>query len=130
MKKVFTLCLLLFLVISISGCSNNKDKVVLQIRESSWSGWDRNYKPKEVTKKYNIVLNKKYYTESGRLQFVVKDINNDNIVIKTTSSFSDSKKGINLSSNKKVFKVYYDEELKLVTPTTDAGEIFYLQLIK
>ena len=70
MKKVFTLCLLLFLVISISGCSNNKDKVVLQIRESSWSGWDRDYKPKEVTRKYNIVLGKKY-TKSGRLKKMV-----------------------------------------------------------
>ncbi len=130
MKKVFTLCLLLFLVISISGCSNNKDKVVLQIRESSWSGWDRNYKPKEVTRKYNIILGKKYYTKSGRLQFVVKEINNDNIVIKTTSSFSDRKNGIDLTSNKKEFTVYYDEELRLITPTTDAGQIFYLKLIK
>ena len=130
MKKVLTLGLLIILVISISGCSSNSDKVVLQIKESSWSGWERDYKPKEVTRKYNIVLNKKYSTKSGSLQFVVKEINNDNIVIKTTYPFSDSKEGINLNSNKKTFTVYYDKTLELTTPSTDAGDIYYLKLVK
>jgi len=130
MKKVLTICLLIILVISISGCSKNDNKVVLQIKESSWSGWDRDYKPKEVTRKYNIVLNKKYYTKSGSLQFKVIKINEDNIIIKTTWPFSDNSKGINLNSNKTKFKVYYNKVLKLVTPTTDAGDIYYLKLIK
>ena len=102
----------------------------LHIEESSWSGWDRDYKPKEVTRKYNIVLNKKYYTKSGSLQFKVIKINEDNIIIKTTWPFSDNSKGINLNSNKTKFKVYYNKVLKLVTPTTDAGDIYYLKLIK
>ena len=35
-----------------------------------------------------------------------------------------------MNLDKKIEFVYYDEELRLITPTTDAGQIFYLKLIK
>ena len=32
----------------------------LLIEESSWSGWDKNYKPNTINHEYEIILHKKY----------------------------------------------------------------------
>ena len=130
MKKIILTSLLFIFTIIITGCSNDNiiNNYKLQIKESSWSGM-KNYKPKEVTEKYDIVLGKKY-TISGFLTFKIERINTNYIVIKTTDAFSDSKKGINLNSKKKIFKIYINKETKLTTLTMDAGEIYYLKLTK
>lgn len=102
----------------------------LKIRESSWSGWSENYKPREVTNIYDIELNKKYVIDKNEeLVFTIEKINDDGIIIKTTEPFSDSKKGIDLFTNKTEFTVSFDEEIELTTPTMDFGCIFYLQLV-
>ena len=64
------------------------------------------------------------------LTFTIEKINKDSITIKTTKSFSDYNDGIDLMSKKTEFTVKEGETLKLTTPTTDAGNIYYFTLKK
>lgn len=131
MRKKYIFGILFTLLILITtGCNNKNYDFKLRIKESSWSGWTQDYEPEEVTNEYEIVLGKKYSINSGNLVFTIKKVNRNYIVIKTTEPFSDNDKGIDLNSNKKEFKVYFEKELELVTPTTDAGDIYYLTLSK
>ena len=128
-KRLLLIVLLLVVLLSLTGCKQ-KSEFKLTIRESSWSGWSKDYEPEETTNEYEVVLNRKYNVDSGRLQFVIEEINEDNIVIRTTDAFSDNEKGVDLRTDKKVFKIYLDEEKKLQTPTMDAGNIYYFTLTK
>ncbi len=118
----------------------------LKIKESSWSGWTKDYVPKEVEKEYDIKLNEKYVIktrlynhqegdkwvdeEREEFSFDITEINDSSIKIQTYQPFSDSEKGINLSSDKKEFIVTTEKPLELVTPTMDEGDVFILSLIK
>ena len=113
----------------IDNNSSNNSNFKLKIKESSWSGWKEDYKPKETTKEYDVVLEKEYNI-SRNLKFVIKKINSDSIVIKTEESFSVSETGVNLNTDKKEFTVYLDKELELRTPTMDAGDIYIFKLVK
>ena len=106
----------------------NENIFTLKIIESSWSGWSESYEPDEVEKDYDVVLDEDYSINNGDLTFTIEEVNEDNIVIKTTEAFSDTEEGINLNTKKKTFTVYLDEELELTTPTMDAGNIYYLTL--
>ena len=125
-KEIKTSIISIFIILILTGCkSTDKDyKYKLRIKESSWSGWTNNYKPKERTKEYDIVLGKEYSINSNSFIFTIKK------VIKTTRPFSDNKDGINLNSKKTIFKISSSKTTKLKTPTTDAGEIYYLKLVK
>lgn len=118
----------------------------LKIIESSWSGWS-NDKPKEIEREYDIKLNEKYIIktefvsykkenewvkeEREVFSFNIVDINDSSIRIHTFQPFSDNGNGtINLRSDKKEFIVTSEKPLELTTPTTDAGKIFILSLIK
>jgi hypothetical protein len=117
----------------------------LLIKESSWSGWDNNYIPEEHEKEYEIGLNKKYVIKTAKVSFkkdekwleeerekfsfYIKQVNDNSILIETIQPMSDSQKGINLSSDRKEFLISKDFETKLVTPTTDCGDIYLLTLI-
>ena len=116
MKKniVFLICILAFILL-ITGCSKKGTNYKLQIKESSWSGWTQNYKPKEVVNKYNVTLGKEYNIDSGILIFKITKINNDSIIIETKDSFSDNENGVDLQSKKKKFKVSINKELTLTT---------------
>lgn len=119
----------------------------LKIKESSWSGWSKDYKPNTKEQVYDITLNEKYIIKTSKISYIrggkiikeeiedfsfeIIEINSDNIKIKTFQSFSDNDNGtINLLSDKKEFIIYYESVLELRTPTTDAGDIYYLTLIK
>lgn len=140
MKKnmiILLICLSIFILICLATfilmLYKSKDitnKFKLRIRESSWSGWTPNYEPQEVTKEYDVVLGEEYSINSGKFTFLIEEINNDNIIIKTSKSFSDKEEGIDLRSKKTKFTIYLDEEIKLTTQTMDAGEIYYLTLLK
>jgi len=106
MKKIIILGLLIVLsVFVITGCKNNDETDVLKLRikESSWSGWTPDYEPEEITKEYDVVLGKEYSINSGKFIFVIEEINDDNIVIKTSEVFSDNKEGIDLNTDKTRF---------------------------
>ncbi len=107
---------------------NAPKKYTLTIKESSWSGWTENYTPEETTKEYSIVLGKHYTTTDKNLSFTVKRVGLKSITIETTEPFSDTEKGIDLKSNKKTFTIKLNNEVKLTTPTMDAGYIYYLTL--
>lgn len=119
----------------------------LMIKQSSWSGWSEDYKPKEIEREYDVNLNKKYVIDSSTISFMkdgnlvkenreifsfdIIEINEDNIKIRTYQPFSDADNGrVNLLSNKKEFTISYREPLELTTPTMDYGKIFILSLIK
>ena len=124
--KIIFVCIMLFIV---TGCGKSDlPDYKLVITESSWSGWEKDYKPKEKTTKHEILSNKKYVI--GRLTFNITKINKDSIEIKTTDSFSSLDTGIDLGSTEKEFTVNAGKTLKLTTPTTDAGNIYYLSLEK
>ncbi len=132
-KRIIKIFLIFFLVFYLASCDNNKLKdYKLKVIETSWSGWEKDYKPKEETTIHEIILNKEYVINKGTLglTFVIKEINDDYLIINTTESFSDSKDGIDLNTIKKEFTINLDEELKLTTQTMDAGNIYYLSLVK
>lgn len=118
----------------------------LKIKQTSWSGFNKDYKPNEIENEYDINVNQKYvikvtnisFLKDGELvneekeifSFEIKEINSDNILIHTFQSFSDSENGVDLMSDKKDFIITLEKELKLVTQTMDYGDIFILTLIK
>ena len=59
------------------------------------------------------------------IEFVITDVTSDSITIATTHPWSDSETGINLNTQKVNFTVSREKELKLTSPTMDAGDIFY-----
>lgn len=131
MKKIIITCLTLLLAVSIVGCGKKKEEskeFKLRIKESSWSGWSSNYTPEEKTNDYEVEKGKKYTIDS-HLEFTITEINKDYIVIETTEAFSEGDKGISLRTDQKEFKIYLDKETRLVTPTMDAGWIYYFTLL-
>ncbi len=115
----------------------------IKIVSSSWSGWSKDYVPKETESYCSLELNKKcvvktrqYSHADGKqyeediLSFEVVKINDDSVVIHTFQNFSDSKKGIDLRSEKRDFVIKNGESIKLTTPTMDYGDIFTLTLLR
>lgn len=135
-KKCLLLGLFLFVTLfAITGCKKDKEEkegLKIVVVETSWSGWNLDEKPEEKKHEYSVKLNKEYVVNGNSLglAFEITEINDDYVVIKTTEAFSDAEQGIDLGSRKTEFKVYYDKETKLVTPSTDAGSIYYLSLKK
>ena len=130
---IIPVVIILGVVIYFVFIKENKKQMAdfkLKIRESSWSGWTEDYKPKEVTNEYDIILNKEYVIKNDVFVFTIKEIGNDYIVIKTTNPFSDNEKGINLRTDKTEFTINSSKETKLMTPTMDAGYTYYLILTK
>ena len=129
-RKYIIIVLLISFVCLLTGCDKKESNYKLQIKESSWSGWSEDYTPKEVTNDYDIVLDKEYTVDSGNFIFKITKINKDSIIIETKDAFSDQESGIDLNTNKKKFEVFSDKEITLTTPTMDAGNIYYLKLVK
>ena len=133
MKKI-VICLLIvlfiFVVVIAYSIKNERYNFKLRIKESSWSGWVEGYEPQEVTKEYDVGLGKEYSINSGNFIFSIEKINSDNIIIKTSQTFSDKENGIDLNSKKNKFTIYLDKETELTTPTMDEGAIYYLKLVK
>lgn len=119
----------------------------LIIKQSSWSGWSKDYKPTEIEKEYEINTNEKYvvktatisYIKDGKmveeekeiLSFNISEVNDNSIKINTYQVFSDNEDGtINLRTDKNEFIITTEKSLKLTTPTMDYGEIFIFTLIK
>ena len=118
----------------------------LIIKQSSWSGWSKDYKPTEIEKEYEINTNEKYVVktvtisrlkdgkwvegEEEILSFNISEVNDNSIKINTYQEFSGNENGINLRTYKKEFIITTEKPLKLITPTLDAGDIFIFTLIK
>lgn len=118
----------------------------LKIKQSSWSGWVKDYKPVETEEEYDINENEKYIIKTTEISYMkdnhfikekkekfsfeIVEVNDDYVKIHTFQSFSDKDDGtISLLSKKKDF-IVNDKPLKLTTTTMDCGEIYTLTLIK
>ncbi len=122
--------ILLLAVLVLFGCKNTKKSdYKLQVIESDWSGWTENYTPEKLTNEFEFELGKEYTLKKTKMTFKVVEINKDNIVIETSEVLSDNEEGIDLNADKKKFTIT-TKETKLETPTMDAGDIYYFQLIK
>ena len=109
----------------------------LIIRLSSWSGWVRNYKPKEIEKEYDIKLNEKYIVKTSNVtlledgkkvekeveifSFDVVEMDEVSIKIHTYQKFM---------NNLQDFIITMDKPVRICTPTKDYMDIFDLILIK
>ena len=107
--------------------------MVLSITKSSWSGWFEDYEPEEQTLEYLIKPNETYDIGSAigyQFSFKITEINENSITIHTTKPFSDSEKGVNLSTDKQDFIIEMGKSIELTTPTMDAGGIYILKLLR
>ena len=119
----------------------------LIIKETSWSGWKKDYKPIEVEKQYDVELNKKYviktyevsYVKDGnvvnenkeKFSFDIVEINDESIKIHTYQLFlSNDSSTNNIRNDKQDFVINTENPLKLITPTRDHGDVFFIKLIK
>ncbi len=120
--------LVLFLTRGKGTEETNDYNYKLIFRESSWSGWVKNYTPEEKTTEYDVVKGKEYTINDYSFKVTILDVKKDRIVIKTSQPLLGSTNGVDLNSTKTEFELYLDKELKLTTPTLDAGEIYYFTL--
>lgn len=110
----------------VSGLEKNK----IRIAKSYWAGVQNFEKPEPEISEYDIELNKKI-SLNGMQEFQIEiiEINNDNIKIKTNMSMSESNDGkISLSSKQKEFTIENGKTKELVTPTTDSGDIYMIDI--
>lgn len=105
------------------GCS-------LKITLSSWSGWVEDYEPQEVTYECEINgLGEIVVPLEGRFGFDITEINAKGITFKTTEPLALFDGTIDLNTQQRVFTVYKGHTLSLVTPTTDCGNEYIIELV-
>jgi hypothetical protein len=132
MKKYFSFCLAISIILTLFGCGSSqpKEPVTLYICRTYWNGFEPDVIP---TRKYtaieNIQVRETYalgevYGEEFSIK--IKRVNTDRIVIKTSMVMSTMGEngGFNLMSDETQFTVTNGKELKIVTPSTDGGTIF------
>ena len=127
----------------------------LIVEKSSWSGWSRDYKPNiEVVEfddlrnmfhletilktviahtsgsvEYNNEIVPVSKVEIEFFSFIVMELGEDYIVIKTSEPMSSNDDGsIDLHTKVTVFKIEKGKKLKLTTPTMDSGNIYTFEL--
>ena len=126
----------------------------LIVEKSSWSGWSRDYKPNIETEQFGDlekylhwenILKTSIIHQSGKIKyngkttsiskanieffsFVIMELGENYIIIKTNYPMSEGDNGINLRSNETIFRIEKDKKVKLTTPSTDAGDIYIFEL--
>ena len=132
MKKNLFLILLIFIfLITATSCGKkSENNLHLTVYATHWASTDHMQAPEEEFYFDNLKVNEKYVVEEGSfvLTFTVTEINENSIVIKTTEPFSEGENGINLNSNQKEFTIERGGQIKLTTPSMDAGGIYKLRL--
>ena len=127
-KNIIRIFIIFCVLITITACES-KDKLNLKVIATSWSSEQKMQAPEEEFY-YDVKLNEEYTVKEGGLglTFTITEINKDSIVIETTEPFSEGEEGINLKSKQKEFTIKKGQKIKLTTPTTDAGGIYYFEL--
>lgn len=152
MKKKLIICIVLVIValisvgiffIIIQPTYNNRNNIneenssiekeleygKIRVTKSSWAGEKDFKKPKPIVRDYEIELNKVIELESwSGVNLKIISIQNNSIQIQTNQAMSDGKNGVSLMTDKTVFTIENGKTLHLVTPTTDAGEIFDIDI--
>lgn len=133
-KPLFAVCLL---VVMLAGCSALEAKpkedlygCSLRITLSSWSGWEQDYKPEESVYEFDVDGPGEIIVppEDG-FKFDITEINANGMIFQTESSMSPYGGSINLASDQTVFTVYRGQTLSLVTPSTDYGTVYIIELV-
>lgn len=117
----------------------------LKVKESSWSGWSKDYKSIENFFEYELLENKKNIVamehisrirdnklieeDVERFSFVISEVGSDYIVINTNQPMSSQKESINLYSKETMFKIEKNTPLILTTLTMDFGYIYTFELV-
>ena len=126
----------------------------LIVEKSSWSGRSRDYKPNIETEQFDdlkkilhweTILETSITHQRGEIEyngkttsiskaeivffsFVIMELGEDYIIIKTNCPMSEGDNGINLYSNETTFRIEKGKKVKLTTPTMDAGDIYIFEL--
>lgn len=146
MRRNIVKSILLFLLISLCACGKKDNQNDIRKKEdtvktadivvvcSDWNGWDAYYEPVEVTEEYTVeegdTINLDKYSMSDDFNFKIVSIKDKSIIIETNQSMSGSEVDypyIDLSSDETFFVVLKGEKIKLVTPSTDCGDIYIIE---
>ena len=102
--------------------------------ESSWSGWEKDYIPKQTKHTFTVEKGKTYnvgefttysygkYTTTPLLTFTITKVLEDGFMFKTTTEFCENH--INFFNTKSTFTLKSNTPLQLLTPSHDFGNIF------
>ena len=110
----------------------------LSVTTSSWSGWDADYEPIEATHTYTAaalesiaIPPEKDGPEKDGFAIQILAIDMNSVTLKTEYPMAPmGKQGINLMTDLTVFTVYNGQTLTLVTPTTDYGDIYIIEVLE
>lgn len=134
MTKRFYLLLISFMsIILFTGCPMANRTAEVRIIVSDWNGWDKNYKAVEEEKTYKLKVGDKVKPrKNSPFEIEITKIEGDYIEFKTNEGLCISKNGsFKMNEYKNVFTLSKDDgELKLITPTYDAGDIYKFEIIK
>ena len=111
----------------VSGLEKNK----IRIAKSYWAGVPNFERPEPEISEYDIELNKKITSKGMQeFEFEIIEINSNSIKIRTNMAMSERAEngGISLLSDQKEFVIENGKTEELVTPTTDAGDIYMIDI--
>lgn len=104
------------------------EKNKIRIGKTYWVGEKNFKKPEPEISEYDIELNKKI-SFKGNFEIEIIEVNSDSIKIKTNTVMSERKNDrINLLSNQREFVIENGKTKELATPTTDAGDIYIIDI--
>lgn len=132
MKRTIILIFTVIFALSLSACSGGTKTAEIKVTFSSWSGFSEDYSPK-VTEKIYTAAKGDTLDLGGicKLKAEIKSISKETIVIETNTPMSDYAGGsINLQTDKTRFHIRGNEQLKLITPTMDMGDIYYFEIVQ
>lgn len=108
------------------------DKIIITC--SSWNGWSSDYESKDKTFEYvakeGKVITLDCMISKDDFEIQIIEVNEKSIIIKTNQYMSCREVGehtINLNSKEDTFEINRGEKIELITPTTDAGDIFIIE---
>ena len=136
MKKKFTfLVLAILIIVSLSGCGEEKKPVSegnLKVTVTYWNGWDPDYESPVEEYYFDVKTSDTIVVEgdmTGDFSFKIKRASKEEIIVKSEYPLEISNgSGINLQSNQREFTVKFGEPLSLVTITMDAGTFYTFEI--
>lgn len=136
MHKIKLVFAIFMVTVFLAGCSGQAAPKAggwgcsIGITVSSWSGWEEDYIPTEATYEYEIDSPGTIMVppEDG-FSIDITDIHANGLTLETESPMSPYGRGINLASDQTVFTVYRGQTLSLVTPTTDEGDVYIIEVM-
>jgi len=134
-NKLAFLVLTVFIMLSLSGCGEEKKPVPegnLKVTVTYWSGWEPDYESPVEEYYFDVKTSDTIVVEgymTGDFSFKIKRASKEEIIVKSEHPLEiNNSYGINLQSNQREFTVKFGEPLILVTLTMDAGTFYTFEI--